>query len=61
MKLTPYVVEIDMGYSKPLKYAVWFPYPVYMSQTGIAYNIHPKQRFTTRERAEKYLAEVENV
>ena len=48
----PHIVEIDMGWLKPAKFAIWFPYPVYRTKTGREYYIHPKQRFKTKEKAE---------
>ena len=55
MEQKPFVVEIDCGCFKPSKFALWFPYPVYLSPRGTRYHIHPKKRFKTKESAEKAL------
>jgi hypothetical protein len=59
-KLTkPFIFELDMGLFKPLKYAIWFPYPIFQGKTGRNYHIHPKRLYKTRITAEKALAKYE--
>jgi hypothetical protein len=48
-----------MGLFKPLKYAIWFPYPIFQGKTGRNYHIHPKRLYKTRITAEKALAKYE--
>jgi len=52
MNEKPFVVEVDMGCLKPSKFAIFWPLPVYKTRRGKLYNIHPRQRFRTKEAAE---------
>lgn len=50
----PHVTELDMGCDKPVKYAIWTPWPTHISKEGIPYFLG-KARYYTKLAAEKAL------
>ena len=51
----PVIVTMDMGLFKPLKYAIWFPWPVWKGKDGRLYHIHPRRLFKTEKMAENFI------
>lgn len=59
MNSSPCVTKIDMGYNKPEKWAIWYPWPVYIGKNGTRYHIHPRKRYATEEAAQAALTHKE--